>query len=789
MNALDPLAELARLRDPAGPWLHLLWGATSDARQLGWMLAQPTESGPGLVSRVLRGQCIRTRYGLFDEVGAALQFPGDVVEGWPDLGALLADLSWLPGPGHVLVVTRAALLLAAAPRSDLAAFVTVTEDVAAARQREGAGPLHIVFAEDAVGLAVLRARLTAVGGVCRDIPGWLPEEPSGVRSTGGRTAFVPRVRAVDPDPADPLLAGTDEIDEIYEIDEIDAAVVASVSGFADGTGGIIGLRRGWETYHGPVVDPVRTYGVLLDRPDLAVPVADAIGRAVAPLAMGGCVVLPMPAGGPESDPQLDAFLAGSTALWSASGTASAEPLAEDVPEPPAVQPDASAEPGDNLDPPFELVAADLAWPFHQGSQELDEVDRAALEVARGGDRLMALFRTWTRDPVGGWVRVVMGYVGPGASADSVRPLVVAAVQRAGARRTCVEIVNQPDIGEAHRWLEGQCRSLWHVAEPPIGSGPEEVETDAVTAFGRAELDAEVADPRLSELAERLVSWASQRAGVLGLVAAWAGPPRESPLVIGVVLDGDVEEAPLRVEVEEILADRTAGAESGQFPAPDELPEVSAELFAPSRGLSATHLRLYRNSSRVWTRRTERPVRPASAADGIPAYTGPRVDLTSPDLGEAVEVKDEAVGDTLVLVGLNHSEATEAAPDEPDAADDAVVAWAQDRPELLGVVRAGVRREGDLIPAYLLAVDSDADRTGVRQAAGVALAELAGPAADGGSAPLARVAVEVFCPTERIPLFYLELFNRGRVLWRGERRVGRPTGSGAAGGVPTPSPEP
>src|SRR6266545_4017144 len=96
MTGPDPLAEVARLRDPAGPWLHLLWGAPSDARQFGWLLARE-----GLVARVLRGPCVRTTFGLYDEAAAALQFPGDLVEDWPAFRSLLGDLSWLPGPGGV----------------------------------------------------------------------------------------------------------------------------------------------------------------------------------------------------------------------------------------------------------------------------------------------------------------------------------------------------------------------------------------------------------------------------------------------------------------------------------------------------------------------------------------------------------------------------------------------------------------------------------------------------------------------------------------------------------------
>ncbi len=73
-----PEAELARLARPTGPWIHLLDAAPADARQLGWLLGQD-----GIVVRHLRGHCGRSTYGLLDEVGAALQLPGDPVEDWP----------------------------------------------------------------------------------------------------------------------------------------------------------------------------------------------------------------------------------------------------------------------------------------------------------------------------------------------------------------------------------------------------------------------------------------------------------------------------------------------------------------------------------------------------------------------------------------------------------------------------------------------------------------------------------------------------------------------------------
>lgn len=57
----DPMAEIARLRAPGSPYLHLLDGAPADARQLGWMLA-----GNDIATRALRGQCITSAPGSSD---------------------------------------------------------------------------------------------------------------------------------------------------------------------------------------------------------------------------------------------------------------------------------------------------------------------------------------------------------------------------------------------------------------------------------------------------------------------------------------------------------------------------------------------------------------------------------------------------------------------------------------------------------------------------------------------------------------------------------------------------
>ena len=226
----DPLAELERLRRPTGPWLHVLDAAPADARQLGWMLAQD-----GVVVRILRGHCLRGTYGLLDETAAALQLPGDPVEDWASLAALLTDMSWLPGAGHVLVVSRAALLLAAEPLSEVDGLVDAVRDVARGRAEEGDPvPFHVVLQDDAVGLSALRARLDAVGARYDVLAGWDAEEPVAEAGVGTRSSY---------EPGDPAL------------DAADRAVMEVVST----VDGVVGLGRCWEVRAGSGSAPVRTY--------------------------------------------------------------------------------------------------------------------------------------------------------------------------------------------------------------------------------------------------------------------------------------------------------------------------------------------------------------------------------------------------------------------------------------------------------------------------------------------------------------------------------------------------
>jgi hypothetical protein len=65
----------------------------------------------GHVVRFLRGAKMVTAAGVFDQFGAALQFPYYFGENWPALSECIWDLSWLPATNYLLVVLDAAELL------------------------------------------------------------------------------------------------------------------------------------------------------------------------------------------------------------------------------------------------------------------------------------------------------------------------------------------------------------------------------------------------------------------------------------------------------------------------------------------------------------------------------------------------------------------------------------------------------------------------------------------------------------------------------------------------------
>jgi len=790
----DPLAELARLRRPTGPWLHLLDGAPSDARQLGWMLGQD-----GVVVRLLRGHCLRTGYGLFDETAAALQLPGDPVEDWSALATLLTDMGWLPGAGHALVVTRATLLLAADPLAELSRFVAAVREVARGRAEEGEpAPFHVVLQDDAVGLAVLRARLDAVGARYDELSGWDAEEPAVAVAASRRSAYS----AGDPRP-----------------DDVDRAVTAALSG----SDGVLEVRRGWEEFRGPSNDPVRVYApVLAGIGDRAVDIAAAVAAAAAGRA-AACIVLPLPVDTAARDQRQHAVAAASTvvrpepeiastgqpcppaagsypaaAARSAAGhpvpapaaqvsrgthpapstdpapsttTAAPATVTAPIPAGPAaaeIAPSTVDVPADDPAATFELVAANLEWEFAGGSGRADPVDELLVRDVAGSPRSVALFRSWVRDPVGGWVRVVMAYVGFASIADvaTERSRVVEALQRAGAKKCCVEIVGRSDVGDVHRWLEERSVPLRLPGEPagPAAAVSNLAETTP-DAHAAPTLPPETLPPdarftpgpgREGPVSARLVEWAADRPGVIGVVTAWTELDGRRVLVVGVVVEGDADQQAVRAE---------AGAVVGSDP------PCVVEPFAPAAGMAPSQLRLYRGSTRLWARRVERPAGAGRLDTGYRARTS-GVDTV---LDPVTPVTDDQLATGFTIVGVDLSTSLEQGPAEPDECDRAVADWVRAQPHALSLLGALTRGGRETVSrVYTVLVDdaaADAAAAAIRR--GVAEV-VASTGAD-------RCAVEVFCPFQRLSVFHVRLYGGSVGLWKAERRPA------AAGPEPGPDP--
>jgi hypothetical protein len=784
--AAGPEAELARLARPSGPWLHLLDAAPADARQLGWLLGQD-----GVVVRQLRGHCGRTADGLFDEMGAALQLPGDPVEDWAGLAALLTDMAWLPGDGHVLVVTRASLLLAAAPVADLGGLVDAVREVARARAEEGDPvPFHVVLQDDAVGLAALRARLDAVRARYAPLAGWEASEPAAPSAPSARSA---------------LSGGP--------VDEVDLAAGTAVST----VDGVRSLGRAWESFRGGGGEAVRVYVPVLAGPVDVAAVAAAVAGAVA-AAGAACVVVPVPADPALADPRQAAVSAAAVEVWpepevaapepeaaEPERVAEPEPVAEPVVEPeqvaepepeqvarpePVAEPAVAAGPGPRQivepktepepaveepvapepvaegphDVPgagFELIAANLQWPFDVGSATDDAVDAALVRHASTSARTAGLHRTWVEDPAGGWVRVVLGYVNRTAIADveAERTAIVDTLQRSGAARCCVEVLAASDASDAHRWLEQRCRPLWPTPQPPTepqAAEPRAADPTAAEPTPPAEPRAieptpaepppatepragepQAADPLPDDAEFRpgpgatdpavadLVAWAQRTEGVVGLVTAYTG----DRLVVGAALAADAD--PERVRA-------TA-------PAP-------VEPFAPARGLTPVHLRLTRGSTRVWTRRAERAAPEPARSGTLARPDAPKVTTLGPP---PVRDTDEARGDEQVdgctLVGIDRDTAVAKGDPDLDDIDTALAAWAAARPGAIALMRA-VTEEG--LRVYTVAVEETADPEGTRRAAAAAAA----------AAGLTRAAIEAFAPAGPISAFHLDLAVGSTRLW-------------------------
>lgn len=151
-----------------GPYLHVAVGDVPAVSQHMYTLRER-----GLVTVQVRGQKMRTVSALFDEFGAALQFPYYFGENWDAFDECLTDLDWLgyEVPGYVLVVTSADLALADAPAVEWTQLLALLDkagkewatpvDDGEWWDRPGR-PFHVVLQEKPEGVDALRSKLAGV---------------------------------------------------------------------------------------------------------------------------------------------------------------------------------------------------------------------------------------------------------------------------------------------------------------------------------------------------------------------------------------------------------------------------------------------------------------------------------------------------------------------------------------------------------------------------------------------------------------------------------------------------
>ena len=344
-----------------------------------------------------------------------------------------------------------------------------------------------------------------------------------------------------------------------------------------------------------------------------------------------------------------------------------------------------------------------------------------------------LYRTWVRDPSDGWIRVIMAYVDSGSIADidAERRRVVDALRRGGARRCCVEVAGVLDVGDVHRWLEQRAVVLNDPRSRP----------DASPAMPTLAADARfVPAPGSQGSSARLVDWATGRSGVTGLITAQTEVGGGPVPVIGVLVEPDADREAIRAEATQLVD-----------------PAVIVESFAPAAGMTPVQFRLYRGSSRLWTRPVQRPATPSLRLD---TTYRPRASRLEPVIEVGAPIGDERLPDGFALVGLDLNTSLQKGADQPDDRDTAAAEWAAEQEHLLALLRAEApEQRGTTLPVYSLLVDQAADRDALRRALATLIA----------GTGLDRCAIEAYCPFERLSVFQVQLYGASLPLWKTDRR--------------------
>ncbi len=97
------------LQSIESPWLHYCVMDISPITDITFQLR--SEYIAKFITLRLRGNKMRSVSSLFNEFGAALQFPYYFGENWNAFDECIKDLSWLYAPGYVLIIHNADQLL------------------------------------------------------------------------------------------------------------------------------------------------------------------------------------------------------------------------------------------------------------------------------------------------------------------------------------------------------------------------------------------------------------------------------------------------------------------------------------------------------------------------------------------------------------------------------------------------------------------------------------------------------------------------------------------------------
>jgi hypothetical protein len=174
------------------------------------------------------------------------------------------------------------------------------------------------------------------------------------------------------------------------------------------------------------------------------------------------------------------------------------------------------------------------------------------------------------------------------------------------------------------------------------------------------------------------------------------------------------------------------------------------------------LQLYRSSTRLWTRRVERP---AAAGRALDTGYRPRTSGVDDVIEYSTPVLDTRLPGGFTIVGLDLTSSIRQGPERPDERDAAVADWVRAQGHTLALLRAVTSgRRGTDIPVYSVLVDEDAQHDAVRR--GVADV-VAGTGTD-------RCAVEVFCPLRKLSVFQVQLYSASLALWKTDRPRSAPT---------------